>query len=225
MKNDEKDIKDLSMDFLICCYFGQSKDLCKAAVDRAYVDMAAHTLHFKDNDNYDEKWGSRLYASIIIVERVKDFKGDFTKWHGETIEQIKQCYEGKLDNDNDKNSLTEGQAQKWLNMTIKYLFVLKELLGEDDDRFSSIKYFFENTTKEEYRMPIDSYILKEKNYKKKTWSTLEKDDYDEVMQIEDEKNSFMWELENWEKAAGNFKTYDKKSYDGFIKNKKIKRVQ
>ena len=33
----EKDNKAVSLNFLVCCYFGQSKDLIKDAIDRAYV--------------------------------------------------------------------------------------------------------------------------------------------------------------------------------------------
>ena len=41
----------LSKNFLVCCYFGQSEDLIKAAIDRAYVDMASHTLQYNKFTN------------------------------------------------------------------------------------------------------------------------------------------------------------------------------
>ena len=61
----EKNIKELSLDFLICCYFGQSKDLVKAAIDRAYVDMASHTFTGFGAD-YETKWECRYKASEYI---------------------------------------------------------------------------------------------------------------------------------------------------------------
>ena len=33
---DQIEVKRISLDFLICCYFGQSQNLGKAAIDRAY---------------------------------------------------------------------------------------------------------------------------------------------------------------------------------------------
>ena len=47
----DTDVKTLSIIFLFCCYFGQSENLGKAAIDIAYVDMAAHTL--KEPDESD----------------------------------------------------------------------------------------------------------------------------------------------------------------------------
>ena len=49
----DTDVKTLSIIFLICCYFGQSENLGKAAIDIAYVDMAAHTL--KEPDESDRR--------------------------------------------------------------------------------------------------------------------------------------------------------------------------
>lgn len=49
------DLRNLSLDFLICCYFGQSKDLVRVAIDRAYVDMASHTMtSFKEDKKLKE---------------------------------------------------------------------------------------------------------------------------------------------------------------------------
>ena len=213
MDNNEDNVKKLAMDFLICCYFGQSKDLCKAAVDRAYVDMAAHTLHFIKKDNYKEKWECRLNASDAIIERIQKFDGEFLKWHSETIVMIKKYYDGKLENENGKKTLTEGQAQKWLNMTIKYLFVLKKLLGEEDGRLKTIKTFFKRTSEVDYRMPIDSYVLI-KLGGSKSWSKLE----DEYKSVDNE--SFLWELENWEELMLKHKRFDEETYHRYYDEKK-----
>lgn len=217
---DDKEKKEMALDFLICCYFGQSVDLCMAAIDRAYIDMASHTLHFTNKDSVDEKWESRLGASITILSRICDYTEDFSSWHSKTIEMIKEHYNGKLDNNsNNEKTLTEGQAQKWLNMTIKYLYVLKVLLGEDDDRLKPIIYFLNNTLEEDYEMPIDSYVLKEIGGDI-TWSRLEKEKYEMI-----EKKSFLWELENWEELMRKYKKYDKGTYQRFYEDWKKKHIK
>ena len=38
---DNTELKTLSINFLICCYFGQAENLGQAAIDSAYVDMAS----------------------------------------------------------------------------------------------------------------------------------------------------------------------------------------
>ncbi len=78
---DKLEIKKQSLDFLICCYFGQSHDLIKAAIDRAYIDMASHTLKWPENAPKDSKWECRYKGTIRIIEHeqnafVTDRKGD-----------------------------------------------------------------------------------------------------------------------------------------------------
>lgn len=216
---DEKEKKKLALDFLICCYFGQSVDLCMGAIDRAYVDMASHTLHFINKDSVDEKWESRLNASNTILSRICNYSGAFLKWHCETIEMIKERYNGKLANNNEEKTLTEGQAQKWLNMTVKYLYVFKVLLEKDDDRLKQIKTFLDETSEDYYKMPIDSYVLKEIGGNP-PWSGLSKEEYEKTSE-----KSFLWELEKWEELMQKYKKYDKGTYQRFYKEWKNKHVK
>lgn len=104
-------------------------------------------------------------------------------------------------------NVIEGQAQKWLNMTIKYLFVIKEILGIDDKRCWEFKHFIEETNSKMYYPPIDSNILKEtenNECKRISWSKDIKSnvDYITIKEIMDKKNmNFIWELYNWEQVA------------------------
>ena len=76
---DKKTIKQLALDFILCCIFGQSDKLIDAAVNRAYIDMASHTMkQFKD-DETKLKWTCRFNASNCITDAIKKlfYKHDF----------------------------------------------------------------------------------------------------------------------------------------------------
>ena len=68
------------------------------------------------------------------------------------------------------SKLTIGQAQKWFNMTIKYLSIIEPEMVEN---------FYEYC-----HIPIDNYILKETNYKgfKTAWSRI--DNYDDYLEFQ-----------------------------------------
>ena len=180
----------LSKKFLACCYFGQSEDLIKAAIDRAYVDMTSHTLQYNgfkdDEDGIKEKWWCRYNASCVIGDGLKNYplnNATFDGWHKYIIEKIKHEY--------GKHDLTEGQAQKWLNMTIKYIFVFANLFGNDYGRLDEINVFLNDTSVDDYKCPIDSYVLKGANMIKP-----EKNSYAEYCNIRDTIKNVIEEIEN-----------------------------
>ena len=214
---DSDELRTLSINFLICCYFGQSENLGKAAIDRAYVDMAAHTIDIPD---LDTRWESRYKASCVISSRLKEYSPEigFNEWHKETIAKIKEEYE---------RNLSEGQAQKWLNMTIKYLFVFSTLLGMEDKRLSKFIGFLTSTDASKYKIPIDGFVLRGsdiKEIKNKTWSKLGEDNSNSYGDVEQELikkgYDFLWELKNWEKfSKKEKKNPDKSTYARYIKDK------
>ena len=204
----------LSKKFMVCCYFGQSEDLIKAAIDRAYVDMASHTLQYNefknDEDGIEEKWRCRYNASREISDGLKKYplnNDAFDGWHKCIIENVKKVY--------GNHNLTEGQAQKWLNMTIKYIFVFAHLFGKDFGGLNEINVFLNDTSVDDYKCPIDSYVLKGANIDDVSWSKLDSDNYNEtyneITQIIGCQNSFLWELTNWEEFAKKIKP-EKNSY-------------
>lgn len=211
--NTDQNFEKLSLDFLICCYFGQSENLGKAAIDRAYVDMAAHTIDIPD---LTAKWKMRYEASCTISKRLTAYKprDKFDEWHRKTITEMKRLYNGNL---------TDGQAQKWLNMTIKYLFVfnsLLSLLGTPDKRLSSFHNFLTSTDASEYKVPIDGFVLKGLKIKSSCWSKLEEKEYANVEQqlvYEDKDFDFFSELEKWEEFS-RLKKPDKGTYARYIED-------
>lgn len=111
---------------------------------------------------------------------------DFDKWHKAKCKEIINFMNNSIDKSNTeilKESFTIGQAQKWVNMTLKYLWLLNAL---------------PTGVKPEYlHVPIDSYIIKIAYSKKvtfkyalgleekkeKSWSKLS--DYEKYFEIQE----------------------------------------
>ena len=116
MKTSKK-IWNATNQFLVQCYFGSMENgAVVAAIDRAYIDMQTHTVRGEKEDLFTRR---KVVTEILykrIQELVNDEK-DFDKWHRNVSKEIKTKYP----------DFTFGQIQKWINMTIKYLFVLRQL--------------------------------------------------------------------------------------------------
>lgn len=91
-----------------------------------------------------------------------------------------------------------GQAQKWVNMSLKYMFIY-------ENSFHSDTTFFDLTSV--LHMPIDNSVIeilkKDFNVKRpmNTWSNWGEDEYydykKEIDKLELEPDSFLWEIKNW----------------------------
>ncbi len=217
-----KDTRKNSLDFLICCYFGQSKDLLKAAIDRAYIDMAAHTL--KGIADKSIKWGCRYEASIIIANRIAELsKGnsEYKKWHTHTIDEIIGVYKSQ------NITVHDGQAQKWLNMTVKYLYVFKSLL-EGDERLNGFTGFLNKENEKDFYPAVDSNVLKEIGLDEAywPWSSLDKEKYSVVVdKMKEQGCDFFWELEYWESLVENYKKTDANSYERYVEDQLKKTIE
>lgn len=211
MSNEKNKISNEELlDFLKFAYFGDLNISIKVASNRAYRDMC-RTLKF-DVLPKDTKATiiSELKEAVnvifkeeipIINEGNITSPEEFNLWHCKVCGIIKDLYE-----DYDIK-FTYGQAQKWVNMTIKYLYIL------NDHTFDNVFDFL--------HIPVDNYIfkaVKEKlgiNKPKNPWSKLDKTEYlkyqkDIRERIEKDSNidvpPLLWEFKNWlEVAKGNNK--------------------
>ena len=168
---------------------------------------------FVNEDNY----------SLTNLLAIKDPE-DFNKWHSdvckrivdincvikglEAVDKTKSEVEiskllGHMDKKESRNVFTYGQAQKLVNMMLKYLYIYYQCEGWDD--LEKLRSFF--------HVPIDSYVLKaafDRNdkYNEKAWSKF--DDYEkdymscqkEIEEFVKEKKKypndvFSWELTKW----------------------------
>lgn len=219
-KIDEEDI----LEFFKYSYFGNLKDPIEAASNRAYRDMC-RTLDFKnitENDKTNFKKEVKAILKNIMknedknqnINNIKN-QDEFDTWHhglcdniikkSKNIEKFKKTDNGKKE----KIQLTYGQAQKWVNMTIKYLYML------NDHTFDNVFDFL--------HVPVDNYIFKAvkdeleiKKPTKKSWSRW--DNYEEYInyqndirekireKIDIDTPPLLWEFKNWlEVAKGNNK--------------------
>ena len=192
--NDEEILK-----FLKFSYFGDLNISIEVASNRAYRDMC-RTLKFnilpKDTKATTIS-GLKEAVNVIFKEEIPIINEsnitsseEFNSWHCKVCGNIKNLYK-----ENDIK-FTYGQAQKWLNMTIKYLY----LFGG---------YTFDSVF-EYLHIPIDNYIfnavkdeLKINRPKNISWSKLDKKEYlkyqEDIREELRKKNSspLRWEFENW----------------------------
>jgi hypothetical protein len=114
-------------DYLVYLYFGSYQNLLTACIKRAYRDFN-RTMHgFGKLDN-----SGQLYAEAInlLKESLNHLKSlssitpmtaeVFDDWHKTTCERLTSLFDEK------GFHLFIGQAQKWVNMTLKYIFTVGE---------------------------------------------------------------------------------------------------
>jgi len=159
-----KDIED----FYIRLYFDTSNGYLPASINRAYRDFNRTIENIPKTDEEKNKWRSNLQE--ILASRINALltvtfsdQAEFTMWHKKTCIALRIA---------SNEILTIGQAQKWVNMSLKYAFTL------GDNRINGINrnYHF-------FHIPIDNIIqdlLKEKygieKIKSLRWSRV--NDYD-----------------------------------------------
>lgn len=134
--------------------------LIRICADRAYLDLSRR-LVFTDNYKGDTKGKKDLrqkFRSNICETILKQVKfllessaTDFDRKHDEACDAIIKEANNKgilKPCDGFDEAFTYGHAQKWLNMTLKYM----RLTGFWDDEFERLK--------DVMHIPVDSYILK-----------------------------------------------------------------
>lgn len=132
------------LDFLKFAYFGDTANKVKAASRRAYLDMN-RTIPFNDFPK-EGRYQLRMSVQQLFEKEIPTLLGtsiqkqsDFDGWHFQVCQDIISLYR------QEQILFTIGQAQKWLNMTIKYLYTLEY------DTFDQTFPFF--------HLPLDRYIF------------------------------------------------------------------
>ncbi|MCI5948919.1 MAG: hypothetical protein MRZ22_08370, partial [Oscillospiraceae bacterium] len=181
-------MKEKAIDFLTFCYFGSRGNDIDSIINRAYVDMASHTMATFEDVN--EKWSCRWNASNVIKEAIVTIDKPYDTWHNDTCNNIISQYP--------ENVLSYGQAQKWLNMTVKYVYVLKLL-----DRFQGQYKYISDEHVSEFHVPIDSYILENVLCDKHTvWSKMNYLQYKKIREELAQKSyEFLDELQEWDELV------------------------
>lgn len=174
---------DNEIRFLIQCYFGDIDDPYLTSIDKAYFDMQTHTV----NGNKDDIYRMRYLETEYLYKRITKLpsENNYDKWHKETSQTMKSM--------ETPFELTYGQIQKWINMTVKYLYTLRCLGVEKVD-----KYFADH--KNAFHAPIDSYVLNAIGLNGIFWSKIAT--YEEYMNIR-KQISFDDEYMKWTEFAEN----------------------
>lgn len=164
-------------------YFGPARvdDSLGRYIDRAYRDMN-RTLRLGALDDAAQaalrtEAGETLRLAIVaLAQEVQPVASAFDAWHRETCESLKTVYAAR------DVSFTCGQGQKWVNITLKYLFVALalDILGAP----SLLRPFYAFA-----HLPIDSIVLsglRERSFEGRlpggAWSR--NDDYDACLALQ-----------------------------------------
>ena len=211
MKNESITIDKRTLEFLLFSYFGKAKSAVEAAINVAYRDMAAHTLtkkandERKDSDDWEKRKEDAKKAGGQSIVAALDSLGqkDYDEWHKELCKTLNSVYK------ENNAKLTFGQAQKWVNMTMKYLYMFYLLENsqamENVNKELKEKYKLGQELKDiigatnlYYHVPLDNYILKrlyqlleEERIESQLKSTNLKND-SETYKLEIDKTFYSW---------------------------------
>lgn len=194
----ETSVDEDILDFLKYVYFGDFSNPIEAASRRAYLDMN-RTLRLKPLPD-DVRLMLRRKVNSIFAEELSKLslkeipnQDSFDSWHQNVSNQMRKIY---LDNG---GVFTYGHAQKWLNMTIKYLYMLEA---------TSFDEVFEYL-----HVPLDNYVFDIASSNlglerpKQPWSRW--DDYDHqylayqkaIRERISEGSPLRWEFRYWLRAV------------------------
>lgn len=133
-------------------------ELIEAAINRAYLDTCRVFSVQKE-----EKKDTRNDAVEKIKEEIneavqKELAGEenYDNWHKELCKQLVKIYSNKTV---EKRPFTYGIAQKWVNMTMKYLCVMKSIFTEYGHEDKLKIWDFIDKNEKNFHIPIDSFIL------------------------------------------------------------------
>lgn len=168
--------EDLAMSFLLFSYFGisgkEDKDsILKKLIQRAYRDAASHVLSVKEEVK-EEKKETAIQYIVDAIEALNNTQRSYEEseachksydcWHKKLCRKLVEEYNGCC---SDKYNFTHGVAQKWVNMTVKYIYIIcfLDFAYEENEGLAEFTEAYENllyTHIKSFHVPIDSYVLK-----------------------------------------------------------------
>lgn len=182
------------IDSLLYFYFGNTDNPLMAASHRAYLDMC-RTLRKADGvilTDVKAKGQQILEREVKTILKSCRSKAEYNDWHMNVCNRLLELYAGE------NIQLYVGQAQKWINMTMKYLYILT---GDE------LKNIFDYL-----HIPLDNYVYSAAKKRlgisapKKRWSRI--DSYEEYMELQvkiwgaiDGQSPIEWEIFNWMEEA------------------------
>lgn len=240
-KIDDMELLVKTLEFWTGFYFKDEKDCYEWAVDKAYPDMARHALKYKpyydksngliesekkkkDKERADDIEKFKIELKKYVLEDIqKQFENEKGKtninesWYKTKLKNIckkaNSLNESLIDGESDNYIFTMGHAQKLLNMSIKYLWLLYNTFCIDDilkkvekvygrnkieeSKILSLKVLHENT--DNLHIPLDSFVLD----KLSASNTNSKQNYTAWSKISDFENYIYYQNESKSKDINN----------------------
>lgn len=198
----------------------------RKAIEKAYTDAtnqgAYNALFKKDICGIDKlkcySAEARKKASERIFDAVtsRNFRNetDFNDWHKDLCDELVGLYDEVKDQD---TFFTYGNAQKWVNMTLKYIYLLNKYCGKYGEKILTVEKYL--------HIPLDSYMISVLKSEfgidiTEKWSKIKS--YEDCIVNGNSKGIYIeespidWENTAWIKQAEIAKKSDKKKqYDSF----------
>lgn len=158
-----------SVEFLLYSYFkidlnATKEKTIKSAIEKAYTDatnQGAYNTKLKTASEKEKsafaKYDAEKLIDIFIEKSL--YESDYDKLHNDTCKDLLNCYLGL--------PFTYGNAQKWINMTMKNLYVISLLIYNNKTMCDENIHFYKDIIKisPNFHVPIDSFIIE------KIWNT------------------------------------------------------
>lgn len=227
MGKETKKPEQYAIDFLVFSYFDvdlkDSADyMINAAINKAYLDAtqqgAYNTLINKENKDLSDKAKENAWRKITDFLKPANLpsEGEYDKWHTTLCEELTESY-------NELNGIfSYGNAQKWVNMTMKYLYIFHRLLQVYNPASDFENKYGKKIEKliPKLHVPIDSYII-QAVWEKKDVSLPTKDQYlhkprtkyTAKNNAEKVKAWSQWEKKEYDKTQEGFKSVVKEKYN------------
>lgn len=175
--------KETSINFLLFSYFGITLDsgnneMIEAAIDRAYRDASSRVLSVnppkealkelteKGKENLKRELRERLKKAgktelmyfIKTIQSQVQPPESYDTLHQDVCNKLVKCYEEEPAED---RTFTYGIAQKWVNMTMKYLCVIGSVLEQYKQEHPFYAAYKEKLSHLEpyLHVPVDGYIM------------------------------------------------------------------
>ena len=157
-----------SVEFLVFTYFGidfndDFDTLLKSAIKVAYNDAtmqgAYNALEKENVESIKYNNVAHKLESAIKDDLLKDNSKGYEQWHKDICKELVECYE-KVTSNNKNPAFSYGNAQKWVNMTMKYLYILSEIF-HDFNKNHNFENYYDIIQKlyKELQVPVDSFII------------------------------------------------------------------
>lgn len=214
---------NMMLEFLIFSYFGITIDKAEnfdaaleASINRAYRDASSHVLSIKNSKENENEKTPREVGSEIIFDTIKgltDNQKEYDDVHTTLCCKLVEQYDNKdYYKCYPERTFTYGIAQKWVNMTMKYIYMFHLIFNFRE---------FVDVTKEYekyFHIPLDRYVFKElkkefgikaeENFDKGAWSKIrmeEREKYNDLQEkirekIPEAQSPLEWEHNAWIKS-------------------------